>query len=91
MEGISSCTLRSQEQHAYSLKDLSNRAPSPLHYTNTVEHATNKTHIYINRATQKIQGYNITFTTTLVQEAVKQNKNTYSQVPDNSKSGTYNT
>ena len=37
----------------------------------------------INRATHKIQGYNITLTTTQVQEAIKQNKNNNSQVLTN--------
>ena len=37
----------------------------------TVKHATNR---YINRATQIIQGHNITLTTTQVQEAIKQSK-----------------
>ena len=44
-------------------------------FTNTVRHATHKTNRSINRATQKIQGYNITLTTTQVQEAIKQNDN----------------
>ena len=46
--------------------------------TNTVKHATHKT----NRATHKIQGYNITLTTTQVQDAIKQSKNNNSQGPD---------
>ena len=37
---------------------------------------------YINRATHKIQGYNITLTTTQVQEAIKQSQNNNSQGPD---------
>ena len=41
-------------------------------FTNTVKHATHKTDIFINGATQTIQGYNITLTTTQVQEAIKQ-------------------
>ena len=45
----------------------------------TVKHATHKTNISINRATQKIQGYNITLTTTQVHEAIKQSKNNNSQ------------
>ena len=47
-------------------------------FTTTVKHATN---IYINRATQTIQGHNITLTTTQVQEAIKQSKNYNSQGP----------
>ena len=51
-------------------------------FTNTVKHATHKTNRSINRATHKIQGYNITLTTTQVQEAIKQSKNNNSQCPD---------
>ena len=50
--------------------------------TNTVKHALHKTNRYTNRATHKIQGYNITLTTTHVQEAIKQSKNNNSQGPD---------
>ena len=50
--------------------------------TNTFKHATHKTNISINRATHKIQGYNITLTTTQVQEAIKQSKNNKSQGTD---------
>ena len=41
---------------------------------NTVKHATHKTNRSIDRATQNIQGYNITLTTSQVQEAIKQCK-----------------
>ena len=51
-------------------------------FTNTVKHTTNKTNRHINRETHKIQGYNITLTTTQVQEAIKQSKNNNSQGPD---------
>ena len=51
-------------------------------FTNTVKHATDKTNRSIDRATQNIQGYNITLTTSQVQEAIKQSKNNNSQVPD---------
>ena len=62
-------------------------------FTNTVKHATHKTNRHINRATHKtnrhinrathnIQGYNITLTTSQVQEAIKQSKNNNSQGPD---------
>ena len=51
-------------------------------FTNTVKHATHKTNRYINRATHKIQGYNITFTTTPDQEAITQSKIYNSQGPD---------
>ena len=46
-------------------------------FTNTV-----KTNRHINRATHNIQGYNITLTTSQVQEAIKQSKNNNSQGPD---------
>ena len=48
-------------------------------FTNTVKHATHKTNRHINRATHTIQGYNITLTTSQVQEAIKQSKNNNSQ------------
>ena len=51
-------------------------------FTNTVKHATHKTNRRINRATHNIQGYNITLTTSQVQEAIKQSKNNNSQGPD---------
>ena len=49
---------------------------------NTLRLATNKTNRYINRATQNIQGHNITLTTTQVQEEIKQSKNNNSHGPD---------
>ena len=51
-------------------------------FTNTVKHATHQTNRYTNRETHTIQGYNITLTTTHVQEAIKQSKNNNSQGPD---------
>ena len=51
-------------------------------FTKTVKHATHKTNSSIKRATQNIQGYNITLNTTLVHEAIKQSKNNNSQGPD---------
>ena len=51
-------------------------------FTNTVKHATRKTNRSIDRATQNIQGYNITLTTSQVQEAINQIKNNNSQGPD---------
>ena len=50
-------------------------------FTNTAKHATHKTNRHTNRATRKIQGYNITLTTPQVQEAIKQSKNNNSQGP----------
>ena len=52
------------------------------HFTNTVKHETHKTNRSIDRATRNIQGYNITPTTSQVQEAIKQSKNNNSQGPD---------
>ena len=49
---------------------------------NTVKHAKHKTSRHINRATHKIQAYNITLTTSHIQEAIKQSKNNNSQGPD---------
>ena len=46
------------------------------------KHATHKTNRHINRATHNIQGYNITLTTSQVQETIKQSKNNNSQGPD---------
>ena len=61
-------------------------ATTPTHIVNclmnAVKHGTHKTNRYTNRATHKIQGYNITLTTTQVQEAIKQSKNNNSQGPD---------
>ena len=51
-------------------------------FTYNVKHATHKTNRHINRATHKIQGYNITLTTTQVQEAIQQSKNNNSHGPD---------
>ena len=46
------------------------------------KHATHKTNRSIDRAAQNIKGYNITLTTSQVQEAIKQTKNNNSQCPD---------
>ena len=54
----------------------------PKQFTNPVKHATHKTNRSIDRSTQNIQGYNITRTTSHVQEAIKQSKNNNSQSPD---------
>ena len=43
---------------------------------------THKKKKSIDRATQNIQGYNITLTTSQIQEAIKQSKNNNSQGPD---------
>ena len=54
---------------------------TPKPYRNTVKHATHKTNRSIDSATQNIQGYNITLTTSQVQEAIKQSKNNNLQGP----------
>ena len=51
-------------------------------FTNTVKPAAHKTNMSFNRATQNIQGYNLTITISQVQEAIKQCKNDNSQGPD---------
>ena len=48
-------------------------------FTNTVKHATHKTNRHINREMHNIQGYNITLTTSQVQEAIKKSKNNNSR------------
>ena len=53
-----------------------------LFYQTIHKHTTYKTNRSIKRATHKIQGYNITLTTTEIQEAIKQCKNNNSQGPD---------
>ena len=53
-----------------------------LFHQTIYKHATHKTNRHINRATHNIQGYNITLTTSQVQEAIKQSKNNNSQDPD---------
>ena len=70
-----------------TIHSLSNR--SPPHTLNTPHNIqqqnnnhTQKANRSINRATQKIQGYNITLTTIQVQEAIKQSKNNNSQGPE---------
>ena len=49
-------------------------------FTNNTQHR--RQNRYINRATQKIQGHNITLTTSQVQETIKRSKNSNSQGPD---------
>ena len=51
-------------------------------FTTTVKHSTHKENRSIDKSTQNIQGYNITLTTSLDQEEIKQSKNNNSQAPD---------
>ena len=73
-------SIRFSNKTATTPKHIANCFTKP--FPNTVKHASNKTNRYINRATQKIQGHNITLTITQVQEAIKQSKNYYSHGPD---------
>ena len=91
MEGALRRSLGSHAQHAHSLEDHTwSIQLEHLHianyftkqFTNTGKHATHKTNRSINRAAHTIKGYNITLTTTQVQEAIKQGKNNNSQGPD---------
>ena len=51
-------------------------------YCELFHQTIHKTNRSINRETQNIQGHNITLTTSHVQEAIKQSKNSNSQGPD---------
>ena len=97
MEGALRRSLGSQAQHTHSLEDhtwsiqqsttthtkhIHNIQQQNSNYTHTIKHATHKTNRHINRATHNIQGYNITLTTSHVQEAIKHSKNNNSQGPD---------
>ena len=83
----------SLEDHTWSIQQITTTHTKHIHniqqqnsnYTHTpctIKHATHKTNRHINRATHNIQGYNITLTTSQVQEAIKQSKNNNSQGPD---------
>ena len=54
-------------------------SPNNSQHRQTVNTKANRS---INRATHKIQGYNITLTTTQGQDTIKQSKNNNSQGPD---------
>ena len=73
----------SNRAHPPTLNTFSTKiATTYKQFTNTVKHATHKTNRSINRATHKTQGYNITLTTTQIQEPITQSKNNNSQGPD---------
>ena len=84
----------SLEDHTWSIQQSTTTHTKHIHniqqqnsnYTQThceLFHQTiHKTNRHINRATHNIQGYNITLTTSQVQEAIKQSKNNNSQGPD---------
>ena len=92
MEGALRRSLGSQTQHTHSLEDhtwsmLPSTTTHTKHFHNIQQQSSNytqthKTNRHINRATHNIQGYNITLTTSQVQEAIKQSKNNNSQGPD---------
>ena len=75
-------------KHFHNIQQQNRTTPKPIadcitkQFTNTVKQATHKTNRHINRATHNIQGYNITLTSSQVQEAIKQSKNNNSQGPD---------
>ena len=81
MEGAPIRSLGSQAQHTHSLEDHTWSIQQSTS-THTAKHTTHKTNRSINRATQNIQGYNITLITSQVQEDIKQSKNNNSQGPD---------
>ena len=56
--------------------------PNTLRIVSPGNSQTRKTDGHINRATHNMQGYNITFITSQVQEAIKQSKNNNSQGHD---------
>ena len=98
MEGALRRLLGSQAQHTHSLEDhtwsirqstithtkhIHNIQQQNSNYTHTHCELFHQTiHKHINRATHNIQGYNITLTTSQVQEAIKQSKNNNSLGPD---------
>ena len=96
MEGTLTCTLGSHAQHrTHYIQQRTTTYTKHFHniqqqhpnycewFHHTIhKHVTHKANISNNRAIPKIQGYNITLTTTQVQEAIKQIKNNNSQGPD---------
>ena len=96
-QGSQTQHMHSLEDHTWSIKQITSTHTNHFHniqqknsnHTQTycelfdeTFSQTHKTNRSINRATHKIQGYNITLTTTQVQEAIKQSKNNNSQGPD---------
>ena len=81
IHGLSKMSISTHTQHLHNIQQQNNNHTQT--YGEIVhKHATPKKNRSINRATQKIQGYNITLTTTQVQHAIKQSKNNNSQGPD---------
>ena len=77
-----STSTSTHTKHLHNIQQPHPNTLCELFHQTIHKHATHKTNRYTNRATHKIQGYNITLTTTQVQEAIKQCKNNNSQGPD---------
>ena len=71
-----------QLHHIQEQDNKHNQTYYKLFHQTIHKQATHKTNRSIDRATQNIQGYNITLTTSQVQEAIKQSKNNNSLAPD---------
>ena len=77
-----STSNHTQLHHIQQQKSLHTQTYCELFHQAIHEHCqTHKTNRSIDRVTQNIQGYNITLTTSHVQEAIKQSKNNL-QGPD---------
>ena len=84
------CNKPPPTTHSKSITFNNKVANTPTHIANcftkqlttNVKHARHKTNRSIKRATQNIQEYNITLTTSQAQEAIQQMKNNNSQGPD---------
>ena len=78
-----STSNHTQLHHIQQQNNIHTQTYCELFHQTIPEHChTHKINISIDRVTQNIQGYNITLTTSQVQEAIKQNKNNNSQGPD---------
>ena len=96
MEGALRSSLGSQAQHTHSLEDhtwsIQQSTTTHTKHTHNIQQQNSnytQTHCELFRQTihkhcqaHNIQGYNITLTTSQVQEAIKQSKNNNSQGPD---------
>ena len=82
---IQQCTA-THTKHFHNIQQQNNNHTQTYCDKQTIhkhcQHATHETNRSINRAIHTIQGYNITLTTTQVQEARKQSKNNNVQGPD---------
>ena len=78
-------SISTHTKHVHNIQQQNNNYTQTyceLFHQTIHKHPTHKTNRSINRATPKIQGYNITITTTHVQEEITQSNNTNSQGPD---------